>query len=222
MSGDVHVRICEGLGVRLPWATRLVIGCELEADARRLMAVLPQRFTRCGLSIHPSKTAVIACRKPEAHQRADKGNGTCDLLELTHYWTQSRRGLWVIKRRTASKRLHRTKKAVWRWCRTNRHASLKDQYQRLCLKLPGHFRSYGIRGNCRLLEEGHRYAEQAWRYWLGRRSSKRASGWEQFQQLLQTSPLPIPRIVHSNAWWQGLPRLSREPSPPWSRVKLTP
>jgi len=25
MSGDVHVRICEGLGVKFPWATRLVI-----------------------------------------------------------------------------------------------------------------------------------------------------------------------------------------------------
>ena len=24
MSGDVHVRFCEGLGVRFPWATRLI------------------------------------------------------------------------------------------------------------------------------------------------------------------------------------------------------
>jgi hypothetical protein len=24
MSGDVHVRICEGLGVKFPWATRLL------------------------------------------------------------------------------------------------------------------------------------------------------------------------------------------------------
>jgi len=43
---------------------------------------------------------------------------------------------------------------------------------------------------------GHqRRAEQAWRYWLRRRSSKRAIGWETFQQLLQTDVLPTPTIV---------------------------
>jgi hypothetical protein len=39
-------------------------------------------------------------------------------------------------------------------------------------------------------------AEQAWRYWLSRRSSKSAIGWEQFQRLLQTYVLPTPTIVH--------------------------
>jgi hypothetical protein len=62
---------------------------------------------------------VIAFRKPDAHQARDNGNGTFDFLGLPHYWTRSRRGLWVIKRRTARKRLQRTKKALWRWCRTN-------------------------------------------------------------------------------------------------------
>jgi hypothetical protein len=105
-------------------------------------------------------------------------------------------GFWVIKRRTASTRLRRTKKALWRWCRTNRHAPLTYQDQRRCLKLRGHFRYYGIRGNFRLLEEVLRIAEQAWRYWLSRRSSKSAIGWEQFQQLLKTYVLPTPKIVH--------------------------
>ena len=84
----------------------------------------------------------------------------------------------MIKRRTARK--HR--------CRTTRQAPVKDQYQRLCLKLRGHFR---------LLEEVRRFAEKAWRYWLSRRSSKSAIGWEQFQRLLQTYVLPTPKIVHT-------------------------
>ena len=86
-----------------------VMGCELEADARKLMAVLPKRFARFGLRIHPTKTALIAFRKPEAHAGADSGNGTFDLLGLTHYWTKSRQGFWVFKRRTARKRLRRNK-----------------------------------------------------------------------------------------------------------------
>jgi RNA-directed DNA polymerase len=58
---------------------------------------------------------------------------------LTHYWARSRRGYWVIKRKTARKRLRRTTKALWRWCRANRHLPLKDQYRMLCQKLRGHF-----------------------------------------------------------------------------------
>ena len=174
-----------------------VIGCALEADARKIMAVLPKRFARYGLTIHPTKTALMAFGKPAGRSGADPRNSTCDFLGFTHSWTTSRRGVWVIKRRTARKRLRRTKKSVWRWCRANRHAPLKDQYHRLCLKLRGHFQYYGIQGNFRLLEEVRRSAEQAWRYWLSRRSSKSAIGWEKFQQLLETYVRPTPRIVHN-------------------------
>jgi hypothetical protein len=77
------------------------------------------------------------------------------------------------------------------------YTPLKYQYQTLCLKLRGHFRYYGIRGNLPLLEEVRRYAEQAWRYWLSRRSRKSAIGWEKFQRLLETYVLPTPKTVHN-------------------------
>jgi hypothetical protein len=173
------------------------LGCEREGDARKIMAVLPKRFARVGLTIHPEKTAVIAFGKPDARQASAKGDGTCEVLGLTHDWAKSRRGFWVIKRRTASKRLRRTKKALWRWCRTNRHAPVTYQDQLLCLKLRGHFWSYGIRGNFRLLEEVLRFAQKAWRDWLSRRSRKSAMGWEPFPRLLQTYVLPTPTIVHT-------------------------
>jgi len=179
------------------YADDFVIGCEVEADARKIMDVLPKRFSRFGLRIHPTKTALRAFRKPEAREGSEDGNGTFDFLGLTHYWTRSRRGFWVIKRRTAGKRLRRTKKSLWRWCRTNRHAPLKYQYQMLCQKLRGHFLYYGIRGNFRLLEEVRRYAEKAWQYWLSRRGSKKAIGWEKFEKLLQTYVRPTPGIVHT-------------------------
>jgi RNA-directed DNA polymerase len=193
---DVRPRL-KGRAFLLRFADDFCIGCELEADARQIMAVLPKRFARFALTIHPTKTALIPFRKPDGREASGTGNGTFEFLGLTHYWAKSRRGFWVIKRRTASKRLRRTKKALWRWCRTHRHAPLKYQYQMLCLKLWGHFRYYGIRGNLRLLEEVRRYAEKAWRYWLSRRSSKSAIGWEKFQQLLETYVLPTPKIVHS-------------------------
>jgi group II intron reverse transcriptase/maturase len=193
---EVQPRL-KGRSFLIRFADDFCIGCEREADARKVMAVLPKRFARFGLTIHPAKTALVAFGKPEGRQASAYGNGTFDFLGLTHYWTRSRRGFWVLKRRTARKRLRRTKKALWRWCRANRHAPVKYQYQMLCLKLRGHFQYYGIRGNVRLLEEVRRYTEQAWRYWLSRRSSKSAIGWEQFQRLLQTYVLPTPKVVHN-------------------------
>jgi retron-type reverse transcriptase len=69
-----------------------IIGCELETDAQRLMAVLPKRFARFGLSPHPEKTVLIRFRKPTTRKGPGDGNGTFDFLGLTHYWTRSRRG----------------------------------------------------------------------------------------------------------------------------------
>lgn len=67
MSGDVHVRFCEGLGVRFPGA-RLVMGFSNESDVKRVMAVLPKRFNRFGLTIHPEKTKLIDFRPPTGRE----------------------------------------------------------------------------------------------------------------------------------------------------------
>lgn len=62
------------------FADDCVIGCAEEADARKMMAVLPKRFARFGLRMPPTKPALRAFRKPEAGKDAEDGNGTCDFL----------------------------------------------------------------------------------------------------------------------------------------------
>jgi group II intron reverse transcriptase/maturase len=192
---EVQPRL-QGRSVLTRFADDFVIGCEWVADAQRIMAVLPKRFGRFGLSIHPEKTAMIEFSRPMAHKASGDGNGTFDFLGLTHYWARSRQGYWVIKRRTARKRLRRTKKSLWRWCRANRHLPLNDQHRMLCQKLRGHFQYYGIRGNSRKMFEVRHHAEKAWRYWLSRRSHKSAISWQQFQKLKAVFGLPTPKIVH--------------------------
>jgi len=134
---EVQPRL-KGRSFLIRCADDLVIGGELEADARKIMAVRPQRCARYGVTIHPTKTALRAFRKPAGRSEADPRHSPGDLLGFTHDWTTSRRGFWVLKRRTASKRLRRTRKSLWRWCRANRPAPLKDHYPRLGLKLRGH------------------------------------------------------------------------------------
>jgi len=174
-----------------------VIGFELEADARRVMDVLPKRFGRFGLTIHPEKTKLVSFHKPPHRDKRDRKNGTFDFLGFTHYWAKSRRGYWVIKRKTARRRLRRAIKARWHWCRDHRHQPLREQYRMLCLKLRGYYQYYGIRGNFRGLERVYQQVKKAWWYWLRRRSHKGQVTWEQFTRLRVSYPLPKPRIVHN-------------------------
>ena len=164
------------------FAEDCVMGCASEGDARRIMAVRPKRCARYGLPMPPTQTTLIAFRQPAAHHGSADGSGTCDFLGLPHDWTKSRRGVWGITRRTASKR----------------HAPLQYQYQQLCQKGRGPLQYVGMRGNLRLLEDVGRCVEKAWRSWLRRRSNERASGWAKCEQRMQTEVLPTPRIVHNS------------------------
>ena len=186
----------KGRAFLVRFADDAVIGFELESDARRVLDVLPKRFERYGLTVHPLKTKLVRFVKPRKGGTG-KGNGTFDFLGFTHYWAQSRQGYWGIKRKTMGKRVRRTAKALWDWCCQNRHESLKEQYKTLCQKLRGHYQYYGIRGNYRMLDKVLWHAERAWRYWLNHRSRKKTMSIEEFNRLRQTYLLPRPRIVHT-------------------------
>ena len=175
------------------WADDFIIGCELESDTARIMDVLPKRFSRYGLTLHPTKTRVIMFRKPTSKANR-KGKGTFDFLGFTFYWGRSLKGYWVIKKKTAGKRVNRFLKTLWRWCKTNRHDPMDGQYATLCSKLRGFYQYYGVRSNFKALEVVFEYAEKAWRYWLSRRSHK---GKVLFEELRKAYPLPLPRIVHN-------------------------
>ena len=179
------------------FADDFIIGCEREDDARRIMEVLPKRFEKYGLSIHPEKTRLLSFRKPANRPEITRGENTFDFLGFTHYWARSLKGYWIIKRKTASKKVRKTIQALWYWCRKNRHMKLKEQYQILCSKLRGHFQYFGIRCNMRAMEAVRDQAIRGWKYWLSRRSQKSAINWEAFHALLERIPLPIPRIVHN-------------------------
>jgi len=181
----------------LRFADDFVIGCELEGDARRIMEVLPKRFGRYGLSIHPEKTKLVKFGKPPKNKPPASRNGTFDFLGFTHYWGKSRRGYWIIKRRTIRKRLRRTVKGLWKWCKENRHLPIKEQHRMLSLKLRGHYQYYGIRSNYRQLEKVLQQARKGWRYWLNRRSRQQDMKWEKFTEVIKLFPLPRPRIVHA-------------------------
>jgi hypothetical protein len=76
------------------------------------MDVLPMRCTRFRRTIHPEKTALIACQRPPSRHQSAGGAETFDFLGFPHYWGTTRQGSWVIKRKTVGKRVRRFMKAV--------------------------------------------------------------------------------------------------------------
>lgn len=167
-----------------------------EDDARRVAEVLPKRFAKYGLKLHPEKTRLVPFRRPGSHRRHE-GSGTFDFLGFTHYWGQSRRGYPVVKRKTAKDRVTRTLRAIRRWCRANRHLPIAEQHRALGRKLSGHDAYYGITGNAAALERFHYEVPRIWRKWLDRRSNRARMTWDRFNRLLERHPLPRARVVHS-------------------------
>ena len=104
------------------YADDFVIGFCDQCDAQRVMEVLPKRFGKYGLTVHPTKTKLV----PFSRRRRRPGrqpDGVAILGRLTCWDSpitgRSLRGYWVVKLKTAS----RFSRAVrtWTWCRDNRH-----------------------------------------------------------------------------------------------------
>ena len=171
---------------------------EHEEDARKVMAVLPKRLNRFGLELNEVKTKLVPFKRPHIGlPTEDKpSHSSFDFLSFTHFWARSRKGYWVIKRKTAKNRFSRSLKRVSEWCRHHRHRSVAEQHQMLNQKLQGHYAYFGITGNSRSIVRFHREVERIWRKWLGRRSHKSHITWERFQRLLKHYPLAPPRVIH--------------------------
>jgi RNA-directed DNA polymerase len=177
-----------------------VIVFEWEHDARRLLDVLPKRFGKYGLRLHPEKTRLVPFRRPpkvDAPRARDTGGpGTFDLLGFTHYWRRSRKGNWVVSRKTAKSRLSRALKGISLWMRENRHEPISEQHRVLVLKVRGHYNYYGITGNSRALDSFRYWARRLWCKWLSRRSNA-SPGRRSISKLLEAYPLPLARIRHA-------------------------
>src|SRR5438132_4420481 len=121
---DIKPRLT-GWAVLIRYADDAVLGFSREEDASRVLAVLPKRFGKYGLTLHPTKTRMIDFhplrgRGPDAPSDSHRKR-TFDLLGFTHYWARSRRGYWVVKQKTATDRFSRAVARIEQWCRTHRH-----------------------------------------------------------------------------------------------------
>ena len=176
------------------FADDFIMGFQLKSDAKKLMELLPKRFNKYKLELHPKKTRLICFGKPPINGTTRE---TFDFLGFTFYWNRGLKGNWVLKKKTSRKRRNRFMRMVWEWCKANRHTPLKDQHETLCSKLRGYYQYFGVRSNYKVLEVVYEFTEKAWKHWLGRRHRDGYISHQKFSVMLRSFPLPKPRIVHN-------------------------
>lgn len=182
------------------YADDFVLVFEREDDARRVMDVLPRRFERYGLTLHPEKTRLLDFRHPWRRSAAaneppgPKGPRSFDFLGFTHHWKRTPKGGHAVCQQTASKRLSRALVTINQWCRDHRHRPLADQHKELVLKLRGHYGYYDRVGNRRATWTFRHYLVRAWRKWLNRRSQRARLWWYRMERILERFPMPKPGV----------------------------
>src|ERR1043165_1557486 len=104
-----------------------------ERDARKVLEVLPKRFDKYGLRLHPEKTRLVRFRRPPLVRRLSKEKEpeTFSFLGFQLYWARSTKGSWIILSKTASSRLARALVRPNDWCRIHRPDPIQEQHETL-------------------------------------------------------------------------------------------
>jgi RNA-directed DNA polymerase len=195
-----------GKAFLIRYADDFIMAFACESDARRVLEVLPKRFSKFGLTIHPEKTRLVRFVRPPWWAKAKGPSkfepGTFEFLGFTHCWGFSREACRIIQRQTAASRARRAVQAVADWCKRNRHRPIPEQHRTLSQKLRGHYAYYGLTGNSRALSSFYFAVKGLWRKWLSRRSWVSPLSWEQFRHLLERHSLPRPTLSHS--WYRSV------------------
>jgi group II intron reverse transcriptase/maturase len=185
--------LLKGKSFIVRYADDYVLGFTDRSDAERVMAVLPKRFAKYGLTLHPDKTKLI-----DLNNKRGGGDRSFDFLGFTHFLGKSKKGHKVLKRKTSSKRLTRAIRKTDRYIRKNRHMKLRALIAALNVMLRGHYNYYGVTFNSRSLESYFKMVRRRLFKWLNRRGGKKKLTWDVFSKYVDGwCPLLKPFICHS-------------------------
>ena len=185
--------LLKGKSFMVRYADDSVLGFSDKSDAEKVMEVLPKRFAKYGLTLHPEKTKLI-----DLNSQRGGSDRSFDFLGFTHFLGRSRKGLKVLKRKTSSKRLTRAIVNISKFIKLNRHLKLRELIAAINIKLRGHYSYYGITFNYYSLSRFRFEVVRSLYKWLNRRGGKRKWNWDNVTFLVeQWYPLVKPLIYHS-------------------------
>jgi len=185
--------LLKGRSFIIRFADDFILGFSDGSDAQRVMEVLPKRFAKYSLTLHPDKTKLIGLNA----QRGESVR-SFDFLGFTHYLSKSRKGYNVLKRKTSSKKLTRANTNIDGFIKMNRHMKLRDLIAAINLKLRGHYLYYGITFNYKGIHSYYEAVRRSVYKWIRRRGGKTKWVWETVVLLTEKwQPLIKPFISKS-------------------------
>ena len=195
----------KGEAYEIRFADDAILCFQHREDAEKVMRVLPKRFAKYGLTLHPEKTRLIEFGRHAARNAKKQGKQpeSFDFLGFKHLCARSRKGGFTVHVKTLAKRLRRGLKAIADWCKQHRHTPVNQQQKALNAKLRGHYQYYGRPTNYYSINQFYRRVCRIWREWLGRRTRGRPLTWDRYNAILRQHPLLSPRITHA---WVGAGR----------------
>ena len=190
-------RECEGKAYLIRYADDYVACFEQESDARRFLMAMTERLAQFDLEVEPSKTAILRFGRQALGRTASQSQGprTFSFLGFTHYVGRSRRGRFVVGRKTDAKRVRRKLKQLSERLRGMRAQGGQAMVAYLRRHLRGHIQYYGVSGNSRGVAGYVYFATGLLFKWLNRRSQRRSLTWKRFGAVIRPL-LPVARIVH--------------------------
>jgi len=191
-------REATGNVILVRYADDIVIGFENETDARRFWEAMRERLQKFSLSLHPDKTRLIEFGRFAAANRKRRGLGkpeTFSFLGFTLICGKSRRGGFLLKRRSRRDRMKAKLKEVAGELRQRMHQSIPEQGRWLKQVVTGYFAYHAVPTNSAALVAFRDQIVERWRWVLHRRSQKSALTWARMKKLADDW-LPKPRILH--------------------------
>jgi RNA-directed DNA polymerase len=180
------------------YADDFIVGCQYESDARRFLNAIRERLRGFALSLHPDKTRLIEFGRFATKQRARRRLGkpeTFQFLGFTFICGQSRRGRFLLKRKSRGDRMRIKLKEVREEMRWRRHQPVREQGKWLGQVVRGFFAYHAVPTNTRALNAFRHRVMDLWRCSLKRRSQRDRTTWERIARLADDF-LPKPRILH--------------------------
>jgi len=181
------------------YADDFVMGFHEEADARRCLAALRERFTKFGLELHPEKTRLIEFGRYAAERRSKRGDGppeTFGFLGFTHISGTTRKGDFTIRRISSGKKLRNKLRELKEKLRRMVHWDLAQVGTWLSSVFRGWCNYHAIPGNSVRLQQFRTALQRLWLRMLRRRSQRgRRMTWQKFSRLSRRW-LPTPKILH--------------------------
>jgi group II intron reverse transcriptase/maturase len=197
-SAQWRRREAKGDMIIVRYADDLVLGFEHEADARRFLDAMRERLGAFSLSLHPDKTRLIAFGRHAAADRAKAGLGkpeTFDFLGFTFICGRSRRGGFLVKRKSRRDRVKAKLQDIKEELRRRMHHAIAGQGQWLKQVVAGFFAYHAVPTNHRTLAAFRYHVVDLWRHMLRRRGQKHRMTWQRIDTIADAW-LPKPRILH--------------------------